>query len=83
MERETTIAEFANIANRIDDIKEPIIIKRDNKRDLIVIGLEEYKKYLFLSELNEKLEKSEKDLKEGKIYMAKDVFKELREKYGY
>ena len=83
MQKETTINEFANIANRIDDIKEPIIIKRNNKKDLIVITMEEYKKYLFLSELSDKLEKSEQDIKDGKTYRAKDVFKELREKYGY
>ena len=83
MQRETTIAEFTNIVKKIDDIKEPIIIKRENKKDLIVISMDDYKKYLFLSELNEKLEKSEREINEGKIYKAKDVFKELREKYGY
>ena len=83
MQKETTVAEFTNIINDIEDIKEPIVIKRDNKKDLIVISIEDYKKFLFLSELNEKLERSEKDLKEGKVYRAKEVFEELREKYGY
>ncbi len=83
MQKETTLAEFTNIVKNIDNVKEPIIIKRTNKKDLVVISMEEYKKYLFLLELNEKLEKSEKDLKDGKTYRAKDIFEELREKYGY
>jgi len=83
MQKEATLTEFTDIVNKIDDIKEPIVLKRNNKKDLIVISMEEYKKYLFLSELNEKIEKSEKEIEEGKIYKAKEVFKELREKYGY
>ena len=34
-------------------------------------------------EFLEKLEKSKQDYKEGRIHKAEDVFKELREKYGY
>jgi len=30
-----------------------------------------------------KLEKSKKEYKEGKVHIARAVFKELRKKYGY
>lgn len=36
-----------------------------------------------LEEFLEKLEKSEQDYKEERIHDAEEVFKELREKYGY
>ena len=83
MEKEITVKEFENVANSVDVIEEPIIIKRENKQDLVVISLEQYKKELFLSELQNKLEKSEKEYEQGKIHNARVVFKELREKYGY
>lgn len=79
LKKEITVQEFQNIVNAVDDILEPIILKRENKSDLIVINLEEYQKAIFLNEL----EKSKNQYKKGKIYSARGVFKGLREKYGY
>ena len=79
LKKEITVREFENVVSSIDDIEEPIIVKRENKKDLIVISLEEYQKAVFLN----KLEKSKKQYKEGKVYSARTVFKGLREKYGY
>ena len=79
LKKEITVREFENIVSNIDDIEEPIIVKRENKKDLIVISLEEYQKAVFLN----KLEKSKKQYKEGKVHSARTVFKGLREKYGY
>lgn len=78
MQREITVKEFENAVSKADDI-EPMIIKRDNKKDLIVISLEQYEKEIFLN----KLEKSKKQYNEGKVHSARTVFKGLREKYGY
>ena len=78
MQREITIREFENAVSTIDDI-EPMIIKRENKKDLLVISLEQYQKEMFLN----KLEKSKREYQEGKVHNAKNVFKGLREKYGY
>ena len=78
MQKEITVREFENVVNSIDDI-EPMIVKRENKKDLLVISLEQYKKDMFLN----KLEKSKKEYKEGKVHSARTVFKGLREKYGY
>lgn len=83
MQKEITVKEFENTVNSIDNIEEPIIVKRENKQDLIVISLEQYKKELFLTELSSILEKSEKEYEEGKVHNARTVFKGLREKYGY
>ena len=79
MQREITVREFENTVSAVDDIEEPIIVKRENKKDLVVISLEQYQKEMFLS----KLEKSKKQYKEGKVHSARTVFKGLREKYGY
>lgn len=78
MQREITVKEFENAVSKADDI-EPMIIKRDNKKDLIVISLEQYEKEIFLN----KLEKSKKQYNEGKVHSARTVFNGLREKYGY
>ncbi len=78
VQREITIREFENVVSNTDDI-EPMIIKRENKKDLLVISLEQYQKDMFFS----KLEKSKREYKEGKVHSARTVFKGLREKYGY
>ena len=83
MQREITVKELENTVNNIDEIQEPIIVKRDNKKDLVVLSLEEYKKKIFLNETSDKLEESEEQYKNGKTHNAKKVFKELRKKYGY
>ncbi len=79
MQREINVREFENTVNSVDDIEEPIIVKRDNKKDLVVISLEQYQKGMFLN----KLEKSKKEYESGKIHSARTIFKGLREKYGF
>ncbi len=65
MQREITVNEFANEVNSLDEINEPIIVKRNNKQDLVVISLEEYKKQLFLTKISSKLEKSKQEVAQG------------------
>ncbi len=79
LKREISVREFENTVNSIDDIEEPIVVKRENKKDLVVISLEEYQKAVFLT----KLEKSKEQYKQGKVHNAREVFKEMRNKYGY
>lgn len=69
---------MAKVIFEFDEEIDPMIVKIDNKKDLLVISLEQYQKDAFLS----KLEKSKK-YKEGKVHSARTVFKGLREKYGY
>jgi len=79
LKKEVTVQEFEKFINALDNIEEPIIIKRDNKKDLVVINLEEYQKSVLLN----KLENSKKQYKQGKVHSARTVFKGLRERYGY
>lgn len=83
MQKRITLQEVESTVNDMDDVIEPIIVKRNNKQDLVIISLEQYKKELFLMELSNKLEKSEKEYEQGKIHDARKVFKELRAKYEY
>ena len=78
MQREITLKDFEKKVNSVDDI-ETLILKRENKKDLLVISLEQYQKEMFLNTL----EKSKEDYNEGKVYSARTIFKGLREKYGY
>ena len=43
MQREITLKDFEKTVNSVDDI-EPLILKRENKKDLLVISLEQYQK---------------------------------------
>ena len=83
MQKEIKVSEVEETLNNYTNIEEPIIVKRENKEDLIIISIEEYKKKIFLSELEKKILEGEEDIKNNKIYSAKDVLRELDEKYGY
>ena len=73
MQKEITVREFEDAVSKIDDI-EPMIVKRENKKDLLVISLEQYQKETFFN----KLEKSKKEYEEGKIHDARTIFNKLQ-----
>ena len=77
--REITINELQNSIESIEDIKEPIIVRRKGKKDFVIVDLEEYQKSMFFT----KLEESKQDYASGKFKNARDVFKKLEGKYGY
>ena len=78
MQREITLKDFEKTVNSVDDI-EPLILKRENKEDLLVISLEQHQKEMF----SDTLDNSTEDYNDGKVYSARTIFKGLREKYGY
>ena len=83
MQKIITVEEMEKIANEYTNIEEPIIVKRANKNDLVILSMEEYKKKLFLNELDKKIQEGEEDIKNGKTHKLRDVFKELRSEYGF
>lgn len=83
MGREITVDEVIDTINECTNIEEPIIVRRKNKEDLVIISMEEYKRKILLSELNKKVAEGEEDIEYGNIDDAKKVLKELRSKYGY
>lgn len=83
MQRVIKVEEIEKTINEYTNIEEPIIVKRKNNNDLVILSMEEYKKKLFLNDLNKKIQEGEEDIKNGKTQKLRDVFKELRSKYGY
>ena len=83
MQKEITVREVETTLNTYEDIEEPIIVKRTNKKDVIIISIDEYQKSQYLSELSNKVAKGEDDLKNNRVKDARIVFGRLREKYGY
>jgi len=54
-------------------------MQEENKNNVLEINLERCLKQEFLN----KLEKSKKQYKDGKVYSARTVFKSLRKRYSY
>ncbi len=77
------IKEIENTLNENEDIVEPIIVKRKDKSDVIILSIDAYKEKLFEQEIIKHLKKSEEDIKNGRTIPAKKVFEELRAEYGY
>ena len=59
-----------------------VVIRKNNKNNVVIMSMEEYKRKLLEDEIEKKLLKSEEDYKNGKIKNAEDVFKEWEKKYG-
>ena len=83
MQKEITVKEIESTINQYSNIEEPIIVKRENNNDLVIISIDEYKKKIYLAELDRKLQEGEEDIKNNRASEVREVFKELRQKYGY
>jgi len=82
MQRELTVKEIEKAIEE-EDFPEPIIVKRTNKSNLIILSEEEYNKRMFFSELEKEIDESEEEIENGEIFNAREVFEELRQQYGY
>ena len=80
---QTTSQEIEKTLNQQDNIAEPIMVKRQNKQDVIILSMQEYKDRVLKNDIIEKLKKSEKEIENGEGIDADIVFRELRQKYGY
>ena len=76
MQKEITVKEIVDTLEQYTNIEEPIIVKRDNKDDVVILSMEEYRKRIFLAELDKKLDEAEDDIKNNRVHKARDVFKE-------
>ena len=83
MQKEITVKEIESTINQYSNIEEPIIVKRENNNDLVIISIEKKKKKIYLAELDRKLQEGEEDIKNNRAREVREVFKELRQKYGY
>lgn len=60
-----------------------MVIGKNNRNNLIVMNMEEYRNNIFDKETVKKLLKSEEDIEKGRTRKATEVIKELRAKYGF
>jgi prevent-host-death family protein len=60
-----------------------IVVSKNSKNKVVVMSMEEYKKKMFEDKIERKLLKAEKQIEEGKTVKATEVFKELKELYGF
>lgn len=70
------------IENAIDEYGE-IVLSRNNKNNVVMMSMEEYKNNIFDKETINSLLKSEDDIENGRTRKGIEVVKELREKYGF
>ncbi|MCI8392380.1 MAG: hypothetical protein HFJ24_03895 [Clostridia bacterium] len=83
MQREISVKEVESTLEECENIDEPIIVKRKDKSDVVILSLKEYKEKLLEMDIIKHLQKSEEDIENGRTIPAEEMFKELREKYGY
>lgn len=75
------VTNLKEIENAISINGEMIVSKKNNA--VIVMSIDEYKQKLLDDEIERKLIKADKQIKEGKTIKASEVFKELEELYGF
>jgi len=83
MQREISVKEVESTLEECENIDEPIIVKRKDKSDVVILSLKEYKEKWLEMDIIKHLQKSEEDIENGRTIPAEEMFKELREKYGY
>lgn len=83
MQREITVKEIENTLSKYEEIDEPIVVKRENKSDVVILSMKEYKEKLLELDIIKHLQKSEEDIEKGRTIPAEQFFKDLRTEYGY
>ncbi len=79
MQQLTNIKEIETAVNQYGEI----VIIKNNKNNVIVMTMEEYKNKNMKEDIIKKLKESEEEIENGEGMESDVVFKELRQKYGY
>lgn len=78
MQELTNLEEIETAVNQYGEI----VVSKNNKNNVVVMSMEEYKDKMLDKEIERKILKSEEDYNNGRIRKAEDVFKEWKLKYG-
>ena len=78
MQKLTNLKEIETAVNQYGEI----VISKNNKNNVVVMSMEEYKKKMLDEEIERKILESEEDYNNGRVRKAEDVFKEWKLKYG-
>ena len=79
MQQVTSLQEIETVIDQNGEM----VIGKNNKNNVIVMSMEEYRNNIFDNETVKKLLKSEGDIEKGRTRKATEVIKELRAKYGF
>ncbi len=79
MQQVTSLQEIETVINQNGEM----VIGKNNKNNVIIMSMEEYRNNIFDNETVKKLLKSEEDIEKGRTRKATEVIKELRAKYGF
>ena len=79
MQQVTSLQQIETFINQNGEM----VIGKNNKNNVVVMSMEEYRNNIFDNETVKKLLKSEEDIEKGRTRKASKVIKELRAKYGF
>ena len=79
MQRVTNLQELETAISQSGEM----VVTKNNRNNVIVMSIEEYKNKLLEDEVERKLLKAEEQIESGKTVKATEVFKELEEIYGF
>lgn len=71
-------AEISDLCNKSE---EPIYVTKNGYGDMVIMSMKTYEKMFRRLQIYKELEESEKDIREGRVYDAKEALEELRRKY--
>lgn len=72
----------SEISEMCHGTEEPIFVTKNGYGDMVIMSMETYERFQFMSTVYERLELSEKDSQEGKRKDAFLALEEMRGKYG-
>lgn len=70
------------ISQMCHDSEEPIFVTKNGYGDIVMMSMETYERQLLLADVDAKLAVAEEQITSGKVRPAREVARELREKYG-
>ncbi len=79
MQQVTNLQELETVISQNGEM----VVTKNNKNNVIVMSIEEYKNKLLEDEVERKLLKAEEQIESGKTVKATEVFKELEDIYGF
>lgn len=79
MQQLTNLKEIETAVNQYGEV----VIRKNNKNDVVVMSMEEYSKNILRKEIIKSLKKSEQEIEDGEGIESDEAFKKLRQKYEY
>ena len=70
------------ISQMCHDSEEPIFVTKNGYGDIVMMSMETYERQMILADVDAKLAVAEEQIMSGKVRPAREVVRELREKYG-